>query len=317
MHQNQRNITEKTYRKLVLKIGLTGFAYGIWDTLQKTLIDFREIEFDTTDKTKKIEDFYEHAFFNSTDLRKPYDEVQVIHDNNLNTFVPNALFDESYLGSYMQFNTKVFDTDFFTFDTLESYGMHNVYIPYVHLNNFLIDKFGQFEYRHAASILVRRLLDLTKNATAKKMFVHLAANHFEIIVVHNQRVLLYNSFEYKTPEDVVYYILFTAEQLQLNPEEFSLELIGKISKDSEVYSLIYNYVRHVTFFDVSQCKAHNTYSNALNLQHFILFQSWELFPENTRAVAYLLREICLCDPPQTWAKKPCLIFSTTTLILMD
>jgi hypothetical protein len=251
MQQNQRNITEKTYRKLVLKIGLTGFAYGIWDTLQKTLIDFREIEFDATDKTKKIEDCYEHAFFNSTDLRKPYDEVQVIHDNNLNTF----------------------DTDFFTFDTLEAYGMHNVYIPYVHLNNFLIDKFGQFEYRHAASILVQRLLDLTKNATAKKIFVHLTANHFEIVVLHNQRVLLYNSFEYKTPEDVVYYILFSAEQLQLNPEEFSLEFLGKISADSEVYSLIYNYVRHVSFFDVSQCKAHNTYSNALNLQHFILFQS--------------------------------------------
>jgi hypothetical protein len=26
---------------------------------------------------------------------------------------------------------------------------------------------------------------------------------------------------------------------------------------------------------VSQCKAHNNYSNALNLEHFILFQSWE------------------------------------------
>jgi hypothetical protein len=68
---------------------------------------------------------------------------------------------------------------------------------------------------------------------------------------------------------------------------------------------------------VSQCKAHNTYSNALNLQHFILFQSWELFLENTRAVVYLLREICPCVPPQTWAKKLCLIFSITTLILMD
>jgi hypothetical protein len=55
----------------------------------------------------------------------------------------------------------------------------------------------------------------------------------------------------------------------------------------------------------------------LNLQHFILFQSWELFLENTRAVAYLLRENCPFVPPLTWAKKPCLIFLTITLILMD
>jgi hypothetical protein len=28
-------------------------------------------------------------------------------------------------------------------------------------------------------------------------------------------------------------------------------------------------------FDVSLCKSNNQYSNALNLEHFILFQSWE------------------------------------------
>lgn len=275
MQQNQRTITEKTYHKLTLKIGLTGFSYRVWDTLQKNIVAFQEIHFDRNDKTKKVEDWYEHAFFNSTDLRKSYDEVQVIHDNNLNTFVPNALFDEAYLGSYLQYNTKVFETDFFTHDSLEAYGMHNVYIPYVHLNNFLVDKFGQFDYQHAASILVRRLLDLSKNATEKKMFVHLAATHFEIIVLQNQHVLLYNSFDYKTPEDLLYYVLFTAEQLQLNPEQFPLEFLGNISTEYPVFQLVYAYVRNVNLFDMSHCKTNNNYSNALNSEHFILFQSWE------------------------------------------
>ncbi len=273
MQQNQRTITEKTYHKLTLKIGLTGFSYRVWDTLQKYIVAFQEIHFDRNDKTKKVEDWYEHAFFNSTDLRKSYDEVQVIHDNNLNTFVPNALFDEAYLGSYLQYNTKVFETDFFTHDSLEAYGMHNVYIPYVHLNNFLVDKFGQFDYQHAASILVRRLLDLSKNATEKKMFVHLAATHFEIIVLQNQHVLLYNSFDYKTPEDLLYYVLFTAEQLQLNPEQFPLEFLGNISTEYPVFQLVYAYVRNVNLFDMSHCKTNNNYSNALNSEHFILFQS--------------------------------------------
>ena len=275
MQQNQRTITEKTYHKLTLKIGLTGFSYRVWDTLQKNIVAFQEIHFDRNDKTKKVEEWYEHAFFNSTDLRKSYDEVQVIHDNNLNTFVPNALFDEAYLGSYLQYNTKVFETDFFTHDSLEAYGMHNVYIPYVHLNNFLVDKFGQFDYQHAASILVRRLLDLSKNATEKKMFVHLAATHFEIIVLQNQHVLLYNSFDYKTPEDLLYYVLFTAEQLQLNPEQFPLEFLGNISTEYPVFQLVYAYVRNVNLFDMSHCKTNNNYSNALNSEHFILFQSWE------------------------------------------
>jgi hypothetical protein len=43
---------------------------------------------------------------------------------------------------------------------------------------------------------------------------------FEIIVIQNQQLLLFNSFEYLTPEDFIYYVLFTAEQLNINPENF-------------------------------------------------------------------------------------------------
>ena len=35
---------------------------------------------------------------------------------------------------------KVFETDFFTFDSLDTYEMNHVYIPYVNLNNFFIDQ---------------------------------------------------------------------------------------------------------------------------------------------------------------------------------
>jgi hypothetical protein len=51
-----------------------------------------------------------------------YDEVLIIHNNNLSTLVPTT-FDENYLGSYLQYNTKVFETDFFAFDTLSTTSM--------------------------------------------------------------------------------------------------------------------------------------------------------------------------------------------------
>jgi hypothetical protein len=37
------------------------------------------------------------------------------------------------------------------------------------------------------------------------------------------------------PEDFIYYVLFTAEQLSLNPENFPLELIGNIDSESEFF----------------------------------------------------------------------------------
>jgi hypothetical protein len=52
------------------------------------------------------------------------------------------------------------------------------------------------------------------------MTVHFSEGHFEIIVIQNQKLLLFNSFDYQTPEDFIYYVLFTAEQLSLNPKTF-------------------------------------------------------------------------------------------------
>jgi hypothetical protein len=139
------------------------------------------------------------------------------------------------------------------------------------MNNYFIDQYGSFDYKHANSILVGKLLDISKNNEERKMFVHLSNSHFEIIVIQNQKLQLFNSFDYKTPEDFIYYILFTAEQLQLNPENFKLELLGTILEIDSYYAMAYKYVRNVSLLNVKETK--NNLSEAENRQHFILLNS--------------------------------------------
>ena len=151
--------------------------------------------------------------------------------------------------------------------------MNAVYIPYVNINNFFIDQFGAFDYKHANSILVEKILDASRNNDEKKMIVNFNYGHFEVIVVQNQKLLLFNSFEYQTPEDFIYYLLFTAEQLSLNPESFQLELLGTIDQNDPFYAIAYKYIRNISFFDVSTLQQKNSFSTAQNQKHYILFQS--------------------------------------------
>ncbi|MBC7607214.1 MAG: DUF3822 family protein [Burkholderiales bacterium] len=270
---NPANITDKKYRKLSIRVSLNGLAFSCSDTLNHTLLSFNEIAFDTSDPSKKIEDRYASAIKQHQALQESYDEIVVLHDNNLSTFVPTALFDEQFLGSYLQYNTKVFETDFFASDEIAPYQMNTVYIPYVNINNFFVDEFGTFTYKHANTILVSKLLDLSKNVDDKKMFVHMNAQHFEIIIVQNQNLLLFNSFDYKTPEDLIYYLLFTAEQLNLNPETLKLEFLGDINEEDAFFKIAYKYIRNVSLFDVSDLQLNNPFSSAEHRKHFILFQS--------------------------------------------
>lgn len=265
------NITDKTYKKLTVQVSLNGLSFCVVDLLLNQVISLKSIPFTSFQKSAKIEDLFEEVFRENLELTSQYDEIVVVHSNNLSTFVPVALFDEEFMGSYLQYNTKVFETDFFTFDELPNYEMNNVYIPYVNMNNYFIDRFGSFSYKHSSTILVSKLLAVSKNNEERKMFVHLSDSHFEIIVVHNQKLLLYNSFDYKTPEDFIYYILFTAEQLQLNPENFKLELLGSITEADQFYKIAYKYVRNVSL--IEQENDSNNFSVSKNREHFILLNS--------------------------------------------
>ena len=270
---NIENITDKVYKKLAIQVATTGLSFCCFDTLNNTVKTVKTIYLDSFNTDLKTDDLFADAFKTNQELNEKYDEIVVIHNNNLSTFVPNALFDDEYLGSYLQYNTKVFETDFFAFDTIEKYDINNVFIPYVNINNFFIDQFGSFNYKHANSILVEKLLDLSKNNDEKKMFVHKNETHFEIVVVQNQKLLLFNAFDYKMPEDFIYYILFTAEQLNLNPENFKLELLGMIQENDDFYKIAYKYIRNVSLFDVNDLRWNNYFSEAENRQHFILFNS--------------------------------------------
>ena len=81
------------------------------------------------------------------------------------------------------------------------------------------------------------------------MYVNIRSDRFEIVILKNKELILFNSFEYKTEEDFVYYILFTAEQILLNPETFPLMLMGKINKNNNLYNAIYTYVRKVSIYN--------------------------------------------------------------------
>ena len=48
----------------------------------------------------------------------------------------------------------------------------------------------------------------------------------------------------------MYYVLFTFEQLQLNPELIQVKLLGHVNTDDAVYHIIYKYIRHVSLLEL-------------------------------------------------------------------
>lgn len=268
---NPTNTLNKTYQQLHLRLANNRLDAACFDQLLGVWTRFETAEFPPIEDPNQRAIKYRELLTTWEISSQLWDSLRLVHDNRLVTFVPCALYDEQYAGYYLQYHQGVLETDSFTQQLLDKQEMVAVFIPQVNLEENLGINSPKRLHTHAHALLVERLLERSKNNEERIMYVHLSSkNQFELVVVQNQKLLLYNAFSFQSPVDFIYYILFTAEQLQLNPENFPLYFIGEIQRDSAVFQMAYTYVRHV---DIVEFEDQATAAN------------WDA---NTAASAYLL-----------------------------
>lgn len=236
-------------KKLSIQFNLDGFSFYISNSDSDTPILYTEYSFPVSIATPELLLEKIIAIFSEDkDLQQNFTSVMAIHQNNLFTMVPEELFDRNSLQNYLKYTVKTLATDYITYDFISPLQVNTVYIPYVNINNYIFQNFGEFEYHHHITVLINKL-QKQKEASkeAPTVYVNVSKKELDIIIFKNNTLLFSNSFTYQTKEDFIYYILFVAEQLHLNPEEFHLYFMGKIEPNSALYEITYTFVRNVDF----------------------------------------------------------------------
>jgi hypothetical protein len=235
--------------RLSIQFNLDGFSFSIYNTLSGKDEYFREYAFEKSQSTpEKLLLKIREIFKTDSYLQHDFVAVTVIHQNNLSTLVPNQFFNEKELASYLNFNIKTLATDFITFDDLQNIDSKNIYVPYVNINNYVFQNFGEFEYKHHTTVLIEKLL---KNTTTKekRMYVNVSKTTLDIVILENNKLILSNSFSYNSKEDFIYYILFVVEQLHLDVHQIPLYFMGKITLNSDLYKIAYKYIKNIFFLE--------------------------------------------------------------------
>ena len=124
------NIEVTSKRKLSIKFSLDGFSFCTTNTNNEVL-EFSSYTFSKTKNSPELVlEKLQDIFKKEKSLQYDFETVTVIHQNNLNTLVPNEYFKEDALKSYLKYSIKTIATDLITFDELDFMNSKNVYIPY-------------------------------------------------------------------------------------------------------------------------------------------------------------------------------------------
>ena len=206
------------YYRLSIQVSLNGLSFCILDTIGNTIPLSRRIEFGKELSPYEVLKELKSLIRSEGILDYTFTDVVVIHRNTLFSLVPKALFDPDELANYLKFNVKMLANDLAVYDEISNYDLVNVYVPFVNLNNYIYDLFGEFEFKHHGTVLLDSLLNLHNKGKVPICYVHVDGDQIDITVLDHKELLFYNSFDISSKEDFIYYLLFTLEQLKLDPE---------------------------------------------------------------------------------------------------
>lgn len=260
--QKKTRIDKTSNIKLSIHISLNGLSFCIIDLISKEIDFLRTYSLSKNSTPKELLKTLKKGFKENGELRNSFSSVKIIHYNNLSTVVPEPLFDKKNALSYLKFNSKILKNDYVAYDRIFNNECVNVFIPYVNINNYIFKMFDSFVYNHYSSIILEKVKLNEKNTTTPSLYLNININHMEITYFVKNKLVFYNRFDFNTKEDVMYYLLFTIDQLKLNPEEIPVVITGNISEDDDNYKIIYKYIRNVSIFN-SEINQENKFYNSL------------------------------------------------------
>ena len=245
-------MSNKIIKDLSIQVNLNGLSFCIFNRLDNTIQDINILKFEEKLTPFEVLNRLKLELSSNPIFSDDFENVRVIHQNDLATLVPQSYYNEMNNADYLKYNTKILKTDFIASDNLKNNKITCVYVPYVNINNYLFDTFGIFTYTHAATVFINALDKIETQVEDNYLFINIENHAMQVIIKQNKQLQLYNYFDFITADDFIYYLLFTCEQKQLNPERFKLKFSGNISKEDDIYKMAYKYVRHVEIIENSE-----------------------------------------------------------------
>ncbi|MGZ5191027.1 MAG: DUF3822 family protein [Flavisolibacter sp.] len=220
---------------LLLEIGEDYCCYALLDNSSKSFQLIRYISFNEFEAESKLGDIL-HGF-----VGKDFKKVVICSAYAQALLVPQKIFKpndrlESIIYDtigHSQFNDQVAE-----WQIVNSYS-----IP-TSLHDRILDQFPSVVFFHAYTPSLKIYNGFV---ASDQVDIHFTTQNFRVLVKKDQQVHLAQTYSYKTPLDVVYYLLKICYEFELEQSEVFLIVSGLVDQDSAMYHELHNYFLNIHF----------------------------------------------------------------------
>ena len=191
----------------------------------------------------KIENNLTDIFNNEKTLQLKYRKTTITFSNIAYTLVPNYLFVNEHSKEILEFSSDI--SDVIKLEKIREIDSTLIYSISEEIENLVSNFFPSATLKPQQSILIEQYIQAKNKLDNAYLFFN--ENILNITIFKDEKLVFSNAFLFKTKEDILYYILFTFEQLKISTESVKVKLYGHIVKNDEIYKLLYDYIRNIEF----------------------------------------------------------------------
>ena len=225
---------------LFVLIGANRFSYFISTPEKQVIIQESQI-IDNEPLTNVIK---KHLSLNND-----FSQVTVGFTSPYTTLVPNIIYKEDIAASYLENSFRIPYQHYLLTDNLASLQCQNVYLAPIEIYNFFQKKYSTVQFIHSTTSLLLAWQNQAVQFKEPSVYINVTGNQFQISAFNREKLLLSNTYEFKTAKDFIYFALLVFDQLDLDVGKTKLFLSGEMMKASEIYNLLYRYIRNIHFME--------------------------------------------------------------------
>jgi hypothetical protein len=223
---------------LSIQLGISHFSYCL---LNNTTFTYEYAKKYSLSSAVNIATEITEIINNDAIIKAEFSSQSVAFVNFPSTLVPTSLYKKEAAETLLAFNTEV-NGKVLT-DNILSQKSHLIYAVPESILTIVSNFFPKAKQKAQESILIQQYSQL--NTNIEKAYLYLNEQKVNITIFKGDKLIFNNTFEYLTKEDLLYYTLFSFEQLKLSPESIDVTVFGTIEKEDEYFNLLYAYIRNI------------------------------------------------------------------------
>lgn len=235
--------------EISIQVSLSGFSFFINSSEDHRIHAFRHYGFPKILLQEDMLNQIDDILYKDELLRLSFQKVRVIYTSRKSTLVPEEFFKTNHLKQILEFNQPIDDLDEIHFNPVPACQSQLVFAIPTYFAGLIIDKFSSVQfYNHATPLLINTLSG-TSGSQPEKVIVQLSKEFFDIIVIKEGKLKLYNTFLYAGNTDLIYFILYACKQLNIDPKKKPFLFTGEVTPGDPLISEMKPYIPALRFFD--------------------------------------------------------------------